>query len=80
MAKTLFTISWVLLLALLVLHVLTALIWGNWDQEGTGSLGFWPVFSTAISYYAWVYVVLIGATLIFWGFKGRSTKKRNERP
>ena len=80
MAKILFNISRVLLLVLLVWHVLAAIIWGNWDQEGTGSLGFWPIFSAAVDHLAWLYGVLIVTTVVSWVFSIGSITKRNTRP
>jgi len=79
MAKILFNISRVLLLVLLLLHVMNAMIWGNWNQEGTGSLGFWPVFLSASAHLAWLYSVLIVATVVSWSLSGGSIGKRNEQ-
>ncbi|MFC1888617.1 hypothetical protein ACFL4G_02560, partial [Thermodesulfobacteriota bacterium] len=55
------------------------MVWGNWDQEGTGSLGFLRVFSAACANLAWLYGVLIVTTMVTWVFNSRSIMKRNER-
>ena len=78
MAKILFKVSGVLLLVLLLLHVFAAMIWGNWDQEGTGSLGFWPVFAVVVVRFAWLYGVLIVTAVVSWLFSTGSMTKRNK--
>lgn len=82
MGKMLFNISSVSLLVLLAMHVLAAMIWGNWDQEGTGSLGFWPVFPAAVAYFAWLYgflIVIVAVTCVLSGGRAMKGNVRREQ-
>ncbi len=66
MLNILYKLTLIALTVLFGLHIIAALVWGNWDQDGVGSLGFWVVFSETVVYYAWLYAALISTVVIFW--------------
>jgi hypothetical protein len=79
MIKLIFYVSGGLLVALVLLNIFNAWAWGNWDQEGTGSLGFWQVFTAAGARLALVYYILIVITGVTWVLKGGSKTKQNRK-
>ena len=72
MLNLLYKLTVIALALLLGLHIVAALAWGNWDQDGEGTLGFWPVFSETVIYYAWLYAALISLVVV-----SRVLSKRN---
>ena len=78
MLRIFYKVSEVLLLVLIAWHISGALVWGSWDQEGTGSLGFRPVFMAGCTRLSWVYVVLGMTVMVTWVLKGEAKKKPGE--
>ena len=68
MARKLLKIEIGILILLVLFHLFNAYAWGNWDQEGTGSLGFWKVFWEAGFRMLWLYVLVIVITVVTWSF------------
>ena len=79
MAKTLLHIQIGVLLFIFAVHLFNAYAWGNWDQEGTGALGFWPVFMHVGYRFLWVYGLLAVTTLITWSFCGNPKSNQSKR-
>jgi hypothetical protein len=67
-AKTLLHIQIGVLLFVFAVHLFNAFVWGNWNQEGTGSLGFWNVFIVAGYRFLWLYGLLTVTLVITWRF------------
>jgi hypothetical protein len=78
-ARTLLHIQIGVLLFILAVHLFNAFVWGNWDQEGTGALGFWHVFLLVGYRFLWLYGLLMVTTVITWSFciqpKGSQRKR-----
>ena len=77
MARILLKIEIGILLLLVAFHLLTAYAWGNWDQEGTGSLGFWAVFWELGFRMLWLYGLVIVIAVVTWSFKSDSKHIRS---
>ena len=79
MAKVWFKASSGALVVMLVWHVLVAMAWRNWDQEGGDSLGFWCLLLVLGAHYGWLYGLLV-VTAVLSGVSSSGQKgKRKPR-
>ena len=79
MAKTLLYLQIGVLLFIFAVHLFNAFVWGNWDQEGTGSLGFWKVFIFAGYRLLWLYGLVLVTTVITWSFCTQPKNSQSKR-